>query len=128
VNNEECGFQQGKDLCQVKHALLSIVKQVGIINDIFLERILGMVTSDDPYAYVVAKILHLPLYLSPAFLFSTKPFLFALPAHGKRALLDEMGDGSSIPCAGDFVCVVCVCVCVCVCVVCLCLCRPVVIL
>jgi len=39
------------------------VKQVAIINDIFLERILGMVTSDDPYAYVVAKILRLSLSL-----------------------------------------------------------------
>jgi hypothetical protein len=40
----------------VKNAFLFISKQVGIINDIFLERILGMVTSDDPYAHVVAKI------------------------------------------------------------------------
>jgi hypothetical protein len=60
-----------------------------------------MVTSDDPYSYVVAMILHISL----PFLFSTKPcfffLLFALlPAHGKGALSDEMGVGSSIPRAG----------------------------
>jgi hypothetical protein len=65
-----------------------------------------MVTSDDPYAYMVAKILHLSL----PFCSLPSLFLSALPAHGKGVLLDEMGDGSSIPCAG----ILCVCVCVCV--------------
>jgi hypothetical protein len=96
VNTEECGFQQGKDLCQVKNKFLFIVKQVEIINDIFLESILSMVTSDDPYAYVVAKTLHLSL----PFCSLPSLFLSTLPAHDKGTLLDEMRDGSSIPCAG----------------------------
>ena len=76
---------------------------MGIINDIFLERILGMVTSADPYAYVVAKILHLSVP------FCSLPSLFCsfFPERGKGALLDEMGDGSSIPCSG----ILCVCAC-----------------
>ena len=83
MNIEDCGFQQEQDLCQVKNKFLFIMKQAGIINDIFLERILGMVRSDDPYAYVVAKILHLSLP------FCSLPCLFwlALPAHGKGSLV-----------------------------------------
>jgi hypothetical protein len=72
LRSEECGYQQGQDFCEVKNSFLFIVKQVGIINVIFLERILGVVTTDDPYVYVVAKILQLSLFLFvlyPALLF-----------------------------------------------------------
>jgi hypothetical protein len=53
---------------------------MGIINGILLERVLGMVTSDDPYADVVAKILRLSLFL---FVLCQAPFLFAVPSHDK---------------------------------------------
>jgi hypothetical protein len=81
------------------------VKQVGIINDVFPERILGMVTSDDPYAYVVAKILHLSL----PFCSLPRLFLFALPAHGKGGLVRRDARRKFHSLCGDFV-FVCVCV------------------
>ena len=87
MNTEEYGLQQGQDLCDVRKAFLFIMKQEGIFSDIFLERILGMVTSDDPYTYVVAMILHLSL----PFCSLPSHFLFALPARMVNgALSDEM--------------------------------------
>jgi hypothetical protein len=75
-------FSKNKICAKLKKKFFFIMKQVRIINDIFVERILCMVTSDDPYAYVVAKILHLSLP------FCSLPclFFFALPAHGKGSL------------------------------------------
>jgi len=41
-------FKKGKICAKLRTLFLFIVKQVGIINDIFPERILSTVTSDDP--------------------------------------------------------------------------------